>query len=284
MNKLIPFFLSIVLAFSSCTQEEKEPNVALPTALEYDIEVSKSTEGLVNVTVSAILANYYTVSFFEDEEPAVVEIKEGEEASYQFKSSGTYAVRIRAHATYQHFIEEEDSVTVEVKDTGNNGNNGELPKTGYTTPLSYNGYNLVWQDDFNGNSLSTTDWNYEIGTGSNGWGNNELQYYRKENTEVKDGYLIITAKKENFGGREYTSSRLTTQGKQSFKYGRIDIRAALPYGQGIWPALWMLGSSHSSVGWPRCGEIDIMEMVGGNVPGGGESRVHGTVHWDNNGS
>ena len=154
----------------------------------------------------------------------------------------------------------------------------EIPTTGYTTPMSYSGKTLVWNDEFEGNSLSA-DWIHEIGIGNSGWGNNELQYYREENTRVQDGYVIIEAKKESFGGRAYTSSRLITQGRQSFKYGRIDIRAALPKGQGLWPALWMLGDSFGSIGWPSCGEIDIMELVGGV----NDNRVYGTVHWEENG-
>ncbi|MGB0931173.1 MAG: family 16 glycosylhydrolase, partial [Chitinophagales bacterium] len=156
----------------------------------------------------------------------------------------------------------------------------EIPTIGYTTPMSYAGKTLVWNDEFEGNSLSS-DWTHEIGTGNSGWGNNELQYYRAENTRIQDGYMIIEAKKEPFGGRAYTSSRLVTQGKKSFKYGRIDIRAALPKGQGLWPALWMLGDNFNTTGWPSCGEIDIMEMVGGNTVN--DATTHGTVHWEENG-
>ena len=141
------------------------------------------------------------------------------------------------------------------------------------------GYTLVWSDEFDGNNLGA-DWTHEIGTGSNGWGNNELQYYRSENTSVQGGFLTIEAREEAFGGRNYTSSRLITKGKREFKYGRIDIRAKLPKGQGIWPALWMLGANFGSVSWPYCGEIDIMEMIGGS---GRENKVIGTLHWDDGG-
>ncbi len=157
-----------------------------------------------------------------------------------------------------------------------------IPSTGYTSPTSYAGMTLIWQDEFSGTSLNTADWNYEIGTGSNGWGNNELQYYRQENTFLHEGLLVIEAKQENFGGRSYTSSRLTTENKVDFQYGRVDMRAALPKGQGIWPALWMLGKNFRTVGWPACGEIDIMEMIGGGA--GKDDTVHGTLHWDNGGS
>lgn len=156
-----------------------------------------------------------------------------------------------------------------------------LPITndGYTTPLSYPGYTLVWNDEFDGNTLNESTWNYE--TGNSGWGNNELQYYRQgtNNATVANGKLIIEARRENFGGANYTSARLTTEGKQSFEYGRIDIRAKLPQGQGIWPALWMLGDNFRSIGWPMCGEIDIMEIVG-HEP----ATLHGTAHWDNGGN
>lgn len=155
-----------------------------------------------------------------------------------------------------------------------------IPSSGFTSPTSYAGKTLVWQDDFTSSSLNLSDWTYEIGTGSNGWGNNELQYYTNQNTFTQDGHLVIAAKAQSLNGSNYTSSRIVTQNKQDFQYGRVDIRAALPEGQGIWPALWMLGSNFRSVGWPASGEIDIMEMIGGN---GRENTVHGTVHWQNDG-
>ncbi len=155
-----------------------------------------------------------------------------------------------------------------------------IPTEGQESPRSYPGMTLLWEDDFSAASINQSDWTFETGTGDNGWGNNELQHYRANNAYTKEGHLIIEAKKERFSGSNYTSARMVTLGKQDFQYGRVDIRAALPEGQGIWPALWMLGSNFRSVGWPASGEIDIMEMVGG---GGRENTVHGTVHWENDG-
>lgn len=163
---------------------------------------------------------------------------------------------------------------------GSGNNLVSIPTQGATSPDSYPNMSLVWADEFEGSSLNTTFWAHETGNGANGWGNNELQYYKPQNTSIQDGHLVITAKKESIEGKEYTSSRIITKGKKDFRYGRVDIRAALPKGQGIWPALWMLGSNFDSVSWPACGEIDIMEMVGGS---GRENTVHGTVHWQNEG-
>ena len=132
-------------------------------------------------------------------------------------------------------------------------------------------WQLVWQDEFHG-SISP-DWVFETGTGSGGWGNNEQQYYRRENATVENDALVITAKREDFGGMRYTSARMKTQGRKSFKFGRIEARIALPGKQGTWPAFWMLGSNISTVGWPASGEIDIMEQINtGNT-------VYGTAHW-----
>jgi beta-glucanase (GH16 family) len=150
----------------------------------------------------------------------------------------------------------------------------DIPEDGYITPESYTGYELAWADEFNGTSINTTNWTHEIGGG--GWGNNELEYYtdRAENSYISDGALVIEARKENFNGAPYTSARMITKDKRTFTHGRVDVRAILPEGQGIWPAIWMLGNNISTVGWPACGEIDIMELVG-NDP----STVHGTAHW-----
>ena len=149
--------------------------------------------------------------------------------------------------------------------------------TGQTnvSPTSYSGYQLTWSDEFEQAALDTATWNFDIGGG--GWGNNELQYYQQDNVTIDRGHLVITAKRESQGGRSYTSSRIKTQGTMEFGFGRVDIRAALPRGQGIWPALWALGADFRDVGWPYCGELDIMEMIGG---AGRENTVHGTLHWN----
>ncbi|MFT4737562.1 MAG: beta-glucanase (GH16 family) [Cyclobacteriaceae bacterium] len=154
-----------------------------------------------------------------------------------------------------------------------------IPETGFESPLAYEGYNLIWQDEFEGETLNTDNWTHEIGRGNNGWGNAELQYYREENTNILDGHLVITARSQSFENAEYTSSRIITKGKQDFKYGRIDIRAALPTGQGIWPALWMLGANIDEVSWPKCGEIDIVELFGGTGAGNGDNIVKSSCHW-----
>lgn len=140
------------------------------------------------------------------------------------------------------------------------------------------GWNLVWADEFDqptGSSPDGNKWVFDIGTGSNGWGNNELQYYtsRTNNARIENGQLVIEARQESFGGRSYTSARLKTLGRASWTYGRIEARIKIPRGQGIWPAFWMLGTNISSAGWPNCGEIDVMENIG-SVP----TRVHGTIH------
>lgn len=140
---------------------------------------------------------------------------------------------------------------------------------------------LIWSDEFDYTGFpDPAKWNIE--TGGNGWGNNELQYYTnsQSNVLVDNDILTITAREESVGGRDYSSARITTQNKFAFKYGRIEARIRLPYGQGMWPAFWMLGANISSEGWPECGEIDIMEMVGGP---GNDNTTHATLHWDNNG-
>lgn len=129
-------------------------------------------------------------------------------------------------------------------------------------------WQLVWSDEFNGTSgvlPDATKWKFDIGTGNSGWGNQELQFYtnRSENVSLDgSGNLVITALKESYSGSAYTSARIKTQGLFSPTYGKIEARIKTPFGPGIWPAFWMLGSNVETVGWPACGEIDIMEIKG----------------------
>jgi beta-glucanase (GH16 family) len=135
---------------------------------------------------------------------------------------------------------------------------------------------LVMQDEFDiDGTPNSTIWGYDIGTGRNGWGNNELQYYtdRPENVTVQNGYLLITARKESYQGSSYTSARLLTKGKFEQAYGRFEARIRLPWGQGMWPAFWMLGADIDTNPWPGAGEIDIMEFRGQEP-----TVVLGTVH------
>ncbi len=144
-------------------------------------------------------------------------------------------------------------------------------------------WELIWAEEFDYTGFPDSSiWSFEVG--GDGWGNNELQYYKandQDNSWVKDGKLTIRAINESFGGRNYTSARIVTRDKFSVQYGKIEARIKLPFGQGIWPAFWGLGQNHAKAGWPACGEIDIMEMIGGTNR---DNQVHGTLHWDNNGS
>lgn len=156
---------------------------------------------------------------------------------------------------------------------------------GCPDPNKLDGYELVWADEFDGTAINADNWSYDIGDGCDrgeglcGWGNNELQYYTDspENAYIEDGKLVVKAKKETplFQGQyEYTSARMVTKGKADFKYGRIDARAKMPIGRGLWPAIWMLPTDTIYGIWPRSGEIDIMEYLG-NDP----NKVFGTIHF-----
>lgn len=136
---------------------------------------------------------------------------------------------------------------------------------------------LVWSDEFDGGALDTNRWEVQTGTGCPslcGWGNNELQFYRPQNLSVSGGTLRITARQESFAGSAYTSGRLRTRGMGDWTYGRFEVRAKLPEGQGIWPAIWMLPSADAYGGWAASGEIDIIELVG-HQP----NKIHGTLHY-----
>lgn len=140
-------------------------------------------------------------------------------------------------------------------------------------------WNLVWSDEFDGaagESPDPSNWVFDIGTGDNGWGNQELQYYtdRPENVSMDgQGNLVITARREAFGGMPFTSARITTKGKFEQQYGRFEARMKSPYGPGLWPAFWLLGSNIDQVNWPQCGEIDVMELRGQEP-----DKIAGSLH------
>ena len=293
-NHKFIFFLFLLFIFSSC---DKKTDPVIPsifsinsnsidegddgtTELSFTISINKIAEEVVTVRYSTQSATAAEGSDFVAKNGIVT------------LTPGDTDVKIFIEIIGDDNLEEDEQFEVVLsgatnadisasKGTGVGtilNDDGATPITdvGYTTPTSYPNLSLVWADEFDGDMLNENDWSYE--TGNNGWGNNELQnyLYGTNNATVSDGWLTIEAKQS---GTNYTSARIITKDKQSFQYGRIDIRARLPEGQGIWPALWMLGQNFSTVGWPACGEIDIMELVG-HTP----NKVHGTVHWENQGS
>lgn len=149
------------------------------------------------------------------------------------------------------------------------------------TTIDEHNWQLVWEDNFDGPAAQLPDpakWTFETGTGpdGNGWGNAELQYYtdRPENASLDgQGHLVITAKSESYAGSAFTSARIKTQGKFDQAYGRFEARIKTPFGPGIWPAFWLLGSNIETVSWPQCGEIDIMELRGQEP-----NIIHGSLH------
>ena len=252
---------------------ESQPD---PSELMMEVTIADNREG--EITIVANANNTVEYHFLLGNGEQLIEKNETGEFQYTFAESGTYLVQVRAYGASGRYIKKEKQVEISI-------GNDEVPlEQGYSTPLAYDGYALVWNDEFNSDDINTDYWSFETGDGCPdlcGWGNNELQYYRKENAWTEEGVLVIEARNEAFSGKQYTSTRMKSQDKKSFRYGRIDIRALLPKGQGIWPALWMLGNNISTAGWPSCGEIDIMELIGGT---GNDNTVHGTVHYDKDGS
>ncbi len=184
------------------------------------------------------------------------EIKDKQQAVAYFPDQGTYEIELVIYIGSKGY-----SHTQNVIITQNDPN--------YLDRLS-----LVWSDEFDGTEVNLSNWTFE--TGATGWGNQELQNYTDgDNSEVIDGKLIITAEKINDNTQvgSYTSSRMVSKDKHEFRYGWMEIRAKLPSGRGIWPAIWMLGSNINEVSWPACGEMDIMEYVGYQP-----NVVHSTVH------
>lgn len=145
---------------------------------------------------------------------------------------------------------------------------------------------LVWSDEFNAHFLDTASWSYDVGTGDNGWGNNELQYYTPGNNLLfNDTCLVIELRKEIMGGAQYTSARINTRKKVEFMYGKIQARIKAPYSQAVWPSFWTLGTDFEQVGWPACGETDIFEMACGEYypDNRGDNTNFAVVHFNDAG-
>jgi hypothetical protein len=255
------YFVIFLSIFASCSSEgEIEEEVIIdivPSNLVIDIDIfGKSSDnpygdgsGIVNFNAQATDAVSYGYRINNGSEFQTTD------GSYQYSFDTTQGV-------------ENNEVTV----IAYSNTNDSISSSRTFTVSYYLGTPPVWADEFFQNgSPNNENWTYDLGDG--GWGNNELQTYTNSssNVKVEDGLLKIIAKKNGSG---YTSSRLKSQGLFKFTYGRVDVRAKLPASAGTWPAIWMLGSNFTSVSWPRCGEIDIMEQTGWD-----KNKVLGTSHW-----
>ena len=249
---MLTYILMPLLAlFSACSKDDgggSQPTGNAPSNLNITAVVDAANNGKVNFTATATNASTYEYDFgngvYQNIPTGIV--------TYQYPVSGNYIVKV----------------------TAKNGATSISKTTNITVTVTQS---LVWYDEFNNNGApDASKWNYDIGTGSGGWGNQELQYYtnRSQNVIVEGGVLKIKAIRENFNGSSFTSARLKTQDKFDFKYGKVEVRAKVPGGVGTWAAAWALGSNINTVGWPACGEIDIMEHLGREV-----NKVYATLHY-----
>lgn len=258
-NKLYLFiFLSVVASLFGC--DDSDGSVENPTAtiicstheLLFDSDAGTAT---VNISVTNEWTIYSTADWLS--------VSPGSSINPSETVTVTVEKNYDTSARTASLVVKSGSVrdTINVEQVGDVSDEIVAPE----------GYSLVWHDEFDAGI--SPDWTFETGNGSSGWGNNELEYYRQDNATVSDGALKITTKKESYEGYSYTSARMKTMGKRNWTYGIIEARMKLPSFTGSWPAFWMLGENVSEVGWPACGEIDIMEHI--NT----ESRTYGTIHW-----
>lgn len=256
-NSALLTFLFIVLISCSKGNSSTGNGTTQTAPTNLVVTATPSTDGSGNVAFTATATN--AVTYIYEYGNGIIETVPGGLITYRYTTAGniTYTVTVTAKSGSGLTIAKSIQVTVNT--------------TGGGAPT------LVFSDEFNTNGApDPTKWGYETGTGSGGWGNNELQYYtsRPENAIVQGGVLKIMALKENYMGSAYTSARLLTKGKYSFKYGRIEVRAKFPTGVGTWPAAWMLGDNIGTVGWPACGETDIVEHLGRDL-----NKIYGTLHY-----
>ncbi|MEO6253586.1 MAG: family 16 glycosylhydrolase [Ferruginibacter sp.] len=258
LAKNISTLVFIFIVLISCSKGNSGTGGATQTApTNLVLTATASTDGSGNVAFTASATN--AVTYIYEYGNGVIATVPGGLITYQYTTAGniTYTVIVTAKSSSGLTISKSIQVTVNT--------------TGGGAPV------LVFSDEFNTNGApDPAKWGYETGTGSGGWGNNELEYYttRPENSIVQGGVLKIIALKENYMGSAYTSARLLSKNKYSFKYGRIEVRAKFPTGVGTWPAAWMLGDNIGTVGWPACGETDIVEHLGRDL-----NKIYGTLHY-----
>ena len=290
---LICIFTLILFCSGSCDKGGTDPMETDPTISIADVTKFEGDANSVfdfNVTLSKSSTKVVSVSYATEEGSATSEDFNPTSGTLTF-AAGETSKAISVSIIGDDQLEIDETFTVRLSNPTNatlsatsaegairNDDDGEvsIPETGYSTPLEYPGMTLLWQDEFDGTELAS-HWVHELGNGCPnlcGWGNNELQSYQESNTSLVEGNLVIEANEQ---GSIYRSSRIITKDQFEFKFGRVDIRASLPEGQGIWPALWMLGANIDVAGWPACGEIDIMELIG-HEP----STIHGTAHFGAN--
>ncbi len=230
----------------ACGKKDGGSASIIPTNLVFSAVVSTDNSGNVTFTASATNAVSYEFDFGN----GLFQTSTTGSYTYKYPTGGTYLVNVIAKSSTGETASKSTTITV-------------------TKALA-----LVFSDEFDVDGApNSAKWGYDLGAG--GWGNNELQNYtnRIDNSFVSGGTLKIKAIKESFSGSAYTSARLLTQNKFSFKYGKVEIKAKLPAGVGTWPAIWMLGANITTVNWPACGEIDIMEHKGSTL-----NKIYGTVH------
>ncbi len=280
--KKILIFTSLALAFAACDKKNGGDTDVVPSLSINDIA---QTEGNSGTTVFSFTASLYrptskqvTVTYSTQDGTATSgsDFKAVTNGTLTFAPNET-SKQISIEITSDAVKEAEEKFTVVIS----NAVNATILKATGTASIQNddNGSfgTLVWSDEFNGTALDAANWSFENGDGCPsmcGWGNNELEYYRPENLSFDGSNMIIEARKEAFGGRQYTSSKIVSRGKKTFKFGKIEFRAKLPKGKGIWPAFWMLPQNNVFGGWPKSGELDILEMVG-HEP----NKVYGTLHF-----
>jgi beta-glucanase (GH16 family) len=254
MMNIIALFVSMWMS-NSCTKISANDGVVpnAPANLAVTATVSNDGSGKVNFTATADNA----VSYFFDLGTGDVITNTTGQASYQYKTNGTNTYNVTVTAKSSAGVGAQKTIQILVSvNTGSS--------------------DVFWSDEFNTNGApDATKWTYDLGN-NNGWGNNELQFYtnRPQNVIVENGVLKINAIRENYNGFGFTSARILSKGKFAFTYGRVEARVKLPAGVGTWPAVWMLGKNIDNVGWPNCGEIDIMEHRGSEL-----NKIFGTLHY-----